>query len=85
MAWEDFNDKRPDNLLPGNTGLIFVALRNLQHIVIDINRSLWKNYFIEGKTLTSKLEFVNIAQNTPRKSKREFCHLAYNLMDKGKI
>jgi hypothetical protein len=86
--WEEFNEKRPDTVLSENTGLIFAALRNLQHVVIDINRSLWKNLPHEGKSITAKLEFINSSSVYPtsiNKTKKEPTHLAYDLMDKGII
>lgn len=84
--WEEFNEKRPDTVLAGNTGLIFAALRNLQHIVIDINRSLWANSINNGNDV-AKLEFVNPLNSltTISKNKKEPTHLAYDLMDKGKV
>ncbi|XP_032456592.1 protein ELYS isoform X1 [Nasonia vitripennis] len=82
--WEEFNEKRPDTVLAGNTGLIFAALRNLQHIVIDANRLLWANSVWDGKDVISKLEFVNPlnSSTTTSKNKKEPTHLAYDLMDK---
>lgn len=84
--WEKFNDIRPDSVISENTGLIFAALRNLQHVVVDINRSLWENLFYEERSITAKLNFVNITPllgATPSKNKKEKLHLAYNLMQQG--
>ncbi|KAJ8667484.1 hypothetical protein QAD02_009147 [Eretmocerus hayati] len=81
--WEEYEDQRPETVLEGNTGLIFCALRNLQHIIIDLNKPLWENLYLEGQTITARLDFVNSthAVATPSKRKKEPLHLAYNLMD----
>ncbi|XP_014230991.1 protein ELYS [Trichogramma pretiosum] len=82
MAWEDYNERRPNTVLSDNSGLIFTALRNLQHIIIDVNRVLWKDFFLEGKTITARLDFVNTTHNTAKKARKEYTHLAYDLMEK---
>ncbi|XP_058805552.1 protein ELYS [Phymastichus coffea] len=80
--WEEYNEKRPDTVLPGNSGLIFAALRNLQHIIIDVNRLLWQSKIQDGKMLSAKLEFVNSPPTTLNSKKKELRYLAYNLMDR---
>ena len=56
----------------------------MQHIVIDINQSLWRNVFQEGDTIKANLEFVNkTSANLAPINKNEPTHLAYDLMDTG--
>lgn len=40
--WEEFNDKRPDNILMQMDGIVCVVLRNLHHLMIDLQRSTWE-------------------------------------------
>lgn len=40
--WEEFNDKRPDNILMQMDGIACVVLRNLHHLMIDLQRSTWE-------------------------------------------
>lgn len=83
--WERFNKKRPDTVLPGNSGLIFAALRNLQHVIIDINRDLWEKSCFERKPTTATLEFVNLSntKQNNKSNKIELTHLAYDLIGEG--
>ncbi|XP_014211693.1 uncharacterized protein LOC106641698 [Copidosoma floridanum] len=84
--WEDFNEKRPDTALPDNSGLIFVALRNLQHIMIDINRDLWSKSCYGEKPITACLEFVNTISSSAvlhsKSNKVELTYLAHDLLSK---
>lgn len=40
--WEEFNDKRPENILMQMDGIACVVLRNLHHLMIDLQRSIWE-------------------------------------------
>lgn len=85
-VWEDFGDEKMENFQVEYSGLACVALRNLDHLMIDLRRSSW-----EGPNATpvademnpSELDFLSLNKSTSmqhNKSGKEK-HVAYNLMN----
>ncbi|XP_018373628.1 PREDICTED: protein ELYS isoform X1 [Trachymyrmex cornetzi] len=81
--WEEFNDKRPDNILSEMDGMACVALRNLQHIMIDLRRTVWDMddlSIVMDETSPAEIHFPSVKQIGRRQSIREK-HAAYNLLN----
>lgn len=71
---------RPNSVLPGNSGMVFAALRNLQHLVIDLDRETWGNPN-DSKSITAEVRFKDDVPNKNHNHKP--FHLAYNLLNQG--
>ncbi|XP_012542560.1 protein ELYS isoform X2 [Monomorium pharaonis] len=84
--WEEFNDKRPDNILSEMDGMACVALRNLHHIMIDLRRTIWDthdSFIVRDEASPAEIDFPSMKQISDREryqSIREK-HAAYNLLD----
>jgi len=84
--WEEFNDKRPDNILSEMDGMACVALRNLHHIMIDLRRSIWDKHdlsVVMDETSPAEIDFSSVKQINRHQSIREK-HAAYNLLNNRK-
>ncbi|XP_067203493.1 protein ELYS isoform X2 [Linepithema humile] len=81
--WEEFNDKRPDNILNEMDGIACVVLRNLQHIMIDLRRSTWDIHNLS--TVMDELSPAEIDLSTKqvvgRHQSNKERHAAYNLLN----
>lgn len=88
--WEEFNDKRPDNMLNEMDGIACVVLRNLQHIMIDLRRSAWDRHdlsAIMGETSPAEMDLLSSKQEkVPSQTKlsSQERHAAYNLLNSRK-
>ncbi|EZA53872.1 Protein ELYS [Ooceraea biroi] len=82
--WEEFNDKRPDNILSGMDGIACVTLRNLQHIMVDLRRSTWDThdlFDIRDETLPAEIYSLSEKQIIGRHQSNQEKHATYNLLD----
>ncbi|KAL0116130.1 hypothetical protein PUN28_011177 [Cardiocondyla obscurior] len=82
--WEEFNDKRPDNVLSEMDGMACVALRNLHHIMIDLRRTVWDTrdssvFMDEGSP--AEIDFPSMKQIVGRHQSVREKHIAYNLLN----
>ncbi|XP_043289419.1 protein ELYS isoform X2 [Venturia canescens] len=83
--WEDFDDKKIDNLLGDSNGIVCVALRNLNHLIIDLRRTSWDypqvTSFVD-ESRPANLDFTHRGEtkSTSHKYSREK-HAAFNLMN----
>ncbi|XP_015188481.1 PREDICTED: protein ELYS [Polistes dominula] len=83
--WEELNDKRTDNIFCNMDGIACVVLRNLQHIMIDLQRSSWDDPNSNNcmdETSPAELDFSfeqNCDRNKSLSSKEK--HMAYNLLN----
>ncbi|XP_046817268.1 protein ELYS isoform X1 [Vespa crabro] len=83
--WEEINDKRADSMFCDMDGIACVVLRNLQHIMIDLQRSSWDDpntitYMDESSP--AELDF-SVRKNS-NSNKNQFVkerHMAYNLLN----
>lgn len=85
--WEEFNDKRLDNVLNEMDGIACVVLRNLQHIMIDLRRRTWDVYDLSSvmdETSPAELDFLTAKQVVGRHQSNREKHAAYNLMNRRK-
>lgn len=84
--WEEFNDKRPDNILNEMDGIACVVLRNLQHIMIDLRRSTWDIHNLS--TVMDEMSPAEIdlssKQVVGRHQSSKERHAAYNLLNSRK-
>ncbi|XP_015116952.1 protein ELYS isoform X2 [Diachasma alloeum] len=79
-SWEYLDDKRVD-VLPGSSGLACAALRNLDHLVIDLRRTSWEDlrtYPLYDEANPADLE-TSDPSTTLRHRNRER-HAFHNLM-----
>lgn len=88
--WEEFNDKRPDNVLSEMDGMACVALRNLHHLMIDLRRTIWDTHdssIVMDETSPAEIEFPSAKQIINRHTRRSIRekHAAYNLLDNRKL
>ena len=70
--------------MANNSGLIFVALRNLQHLVIDLARDTWgKN--CDSQSVISEIEITTAVHSKLLLNKQNdrVVHSAYSLVNKG--
>ncbi|XP_018301662.1 protein ELYS isoform X2 [Mycetomoellerius zeteki] len=82
--WEEFNDKRPDNVLSEMDGMACVALRNLQHIMIDLRRTVWDMEdlsIVLDETSPAEIHFPSVKQIIGRRQSIREKHAAYNLLN----
>ncbi|KYM75442.1 Protein ELYS [Atta colombica] len=82
--WEEFNDKRPDNILNEMDGMACVALRNLQHIMIDLRRTVWDMddlSIVMDETSPAEIYFPSVKQIIDRRQSIREKHAAYNLLN----
>ncbi|XP_014483622.1 PREDICTED: protein ELYS isoform X2 [Dinoponera quadriceps] len=82
--WEEFNEKRPDNVLNEMDGIACVVLRDLQHIMIDLRRSTWDVHDLSTvMDETSPAEMDLSAKQAPARGRRfsQERHAAYNLLN----
>lgn len=85
--WEEFNDKRLDNVLNEMDGIACVVLRNLQHIMIDLRRRTWDVYDLSSvmdETSPAELDFLSAKQVVGRHQSNREKHAAYNLLNRRK-
>lgn len=86
--WEEFDDKRPDNVLSEMDGMACVALRNLHHIMIDLRRTVWDRHDSSvgmDELSPAEIDFPMVKQIIDgRQSVREK-HAAYNLFNSRKL
>jgi len=85
--WEEFNDKRPDNILNEMDGMACVALRNLQHIMIDLRRTVWDMddlSIVMDETSPAEIYFPLVKQIIDRRQSIREKHAAYNLLNNRK-
>lgn len=85
--WEEFNDKRLDNILNEMDGIACVVLRNLQHIMIDLRRHTWDVYDLSSvmdETLPAELDILSAKQVIGRHHSNRERHAAYNLLNRRK-
>lgn len=81
--WEEFNEKRPDNILNEMDGVACVVLRDLQHIMIDLRRSIWDVHDLSAvmdETSPAEIDLLN-KQVTTRHQFNQQKHTAYNLLN----
>ncbi|CAL7942474.1 unnamed protein product [Xylocopa violacea] len=80
--WEEFNDKRPDNILMQMDGIACVVLRNLYHLMIDLQRSSWEVpdlSVIMDETCPAEIEFLTTKDSFHRSNSK---HMACNLLNR---
>ncbi|EFN66315.1 AT-hook-containing transcription factor 1 [Camponotus floridanus] len=83
--WEEFNDKRSDNVLNEMDGIACVVLRNLEHIMIDLRRRTWDVYDLSSvmdETSPAELDFLSAKQVVGRHQSNREKHAAYNLLNR---
>ncbi|KAL6431011.1 hypothetical protein ACFW04_007042 [Cataglyphis niger] len=83
--WEEFNDKRLDNVLNEMDGIACVVLRNLQHIMIDLRRHTWDIYDLSSvmdEMSPAELDFLSAKQIVGRHQSNREKHAAYNLLNR---
>ncbi|XP_029178665.1 protein ELYS isoform X2 [Nylanderia fulva] len=83
--WEEFNEKRLDNILNEMNGIACAVLRNLQHIMIDLRRHTWDIYDLSSimdETSPAELDFLSAKQVVGRHQSNRERHAAYNLLTK---
>lgn len=85
--WEEFNDKRPDNILNEMNGIACVVLRNLHHIMIDLQRSTWDIHdsCIMDETSPADIHLLSPTQVISRQQFDHGKHIAYNLLNSRKF
>ncbi|KAK2585377.1 hypothetical protein KPH14_010052 [Odynerus spinipes] len=81
--WEEINDKRTDNIFSDMDGIACVVLRNLQHVMIDLQRSLWDDpncitYMDEASP--AELDFSLRKYPNDKSHCTKGKHTAYNLL-----
>lgn len=84
--WEEFNDKRPDNILNEMDGVACVVLRNLQHIMVDLRRPTWDVHDLStvmDETSPAEIDLLLKQDNNRHRSNQEK-HVAYNLLNSRK-
>ncbi|XP_017881460.1 protein ELYS isoform X2 [Ceratina calcarata] len=81
--WEEFNDKRPDNILMQMDGIACVVLRNLCHLMVDLRRSVWETPSDVSATMDetspAEIEFLT-SKDTFRNTDNK--HMAFNLLNR---
>lgn len=84
--WEEFNDKRPDNILNEMNGMACVVLRNLHHIMIDLRRTIWDTHdsSVMDETSPAEIDFPSMKQVISRRQSVREKHAAYNLLNNRK-
>lgn len=85
--WEEFTDKRLDNILNEMDGIACVVLRNLQHIMIDLRRRTWDIYDLSSvmdEMSPAELDFLSAKQVVGRHQSNREKHAAYSLLNRRK-
>ncbi|XP_076684649.1 AT hook containing transcription factor 1 homolog isoform X2 [Andrena cerasifolii] len=83
--WEEFNDKRPDNILMQMDGIACVVLRNLHHLMIDLQRSAWEVpdlSVLMDETSPAEIEFLTTKDSFHRNQSNKSKHMACNLLNR---
>ncbi|XP_032676739.1 protein ELYS isoform X2 [Odontomachus brunneus] len=81
--WEEFNEKRPDNILNEMDGIACVVLHDLQHIMIDLRRSTWDIHdlsVVMDETSPAEMDLLTKQVGTRHQFNQER-HAAYNLLN----
>ena len=84
--WEIFNDQKIATMLGTNSGIACVALRNLDHIIIELQRSSWESvnsYLITDELSPFEIEFPQY-KSSSSSSKHSYSrekHTAYCLLN----
>ncbi|XP_076631819.1 AT hook containing transcription factor 1 homolog [Colletes latitarsis] len=82
--WEEFNDQRPDNILMQMDGIACVVLRNLNHLMIDLQRSAWEVpdlSLIMDETSPAEIEYLTSKDSFNRHQSNKSKHMACNLLN----
>ncbi|XP_015430908.1 PREDICTED: protein ELYS [Dufourea novaeangliae] len=83
--WEEFNDKRPDNFLMQMDGIACVVLRNLYHLMIDLQRSTWELLddlsLVLDETSPAEVEFLTTKDSLSRHQENKSKHMVCNLLN----
>ncbi|XP_043260029.1 protein ELYS isoform X2 [Colletes gigas] len=82
--WEEFNDQRPDNILMQMDGIACVVLRNLNHLMIDLQRSAWEVpdlSLIMDETSPADIEYLTSKDSFNRHQSNKSKHMACNLLN----
>lgn len=86
--WEEFNDKRPDNILMQMDGIACVVLRNLHHLMIDLQRSVWEVLddlsLVMDETSPAEIEFLTSKDSLHRNQSNKSKHMVCNLLNQRK-
>lgn len=83
--WEEFNEKRPDNILNEMDGVACVVLRNLQHIMIDLRRSTWDVHNLSAVMDESSPAEIDLSvKQVTRHRFGQERHAAYSLLNSRK-
>nr|XP_034184647.1 protein ELYS isoform X2 [Osmia lignaria] len=83
--WEEFNDKRPDNILTQMDGIACVVLRNLHHLMIDLQRSSWEipeSSVLMDEVSPAEIEFITTKDSFHRNQTNKNKHMACNLLNR---
>lgn len=88
-AWEEFSVQKAATILETNSGVACVALRNLDHIIIDLQRSSWESvssYLIADELSPYELVFPRSksSSSSSRHSHSREKHTAYSLINSRK-
>nr|XP_033337339.1 protein ELYS isoform X1 [Megalopta genalis] len=83
--WEEFNEKRPDNFLMQMDGIACIILRNLHHLMIDLQRSTWEApddlSLLMDETSPAEIEFLTSKDSLHRNQLNKSKHMVCNLMN----
>nr|XP_003702475.1 PREDICTED: protein ELYS isoform X1 [Megachile rotundata] len=82
--WEEFNDKRPDNILMQMDGIACVVLRNLHHLMIDLQRSTWEvpeSSVLMDEISPAEIEFITTKDSFHRNQSNKSKHMTCNLLN----
>ncbi|XP_078041331.1 AT hook containing transcription factor 1 homolog [Augochlora pura] len=83
--WEEFNEKRPDNFLMQMDGIACIVLRNLNHLMIDLQRSTWETpddlSLLMDETSPAEIEFLTSKDSLHRNQLNKSKHMVCNLMN----
>lgn len=85
--WEEFNDKRLDNILMQMDGIACVALHNLHHLMIDLQRSTWEIFessVLMDEASPAEIEFLTTKDSFHRYQLNRSKHMACNLLNQRK-
>ncbi|XP_053982838.1 protein ELYS [Hylaeus volcanicus] len=82
--WEEFNDKRPDDILMQMDGIACVVLRNLNHLMVDLQRSVWEVSdlsIVMDEASPAEIEFLTTKDSFNRHRSNKSKHMACNLLN----
>lgn len=87
--WEELCDRKIATIFGSNSGIACVALRNLDYLIIDLQRSSWDNvspYLVTDELSPYEIEFPNSkgSASTSRRSFNREKHAAYSLINSRK-